>query len=140
MGYSTKFQGHFNFDKPLTVPQFNQLKQFADEDHRNESGMPGYYCKWEPTEDGQGLEWNGQEKFYDYAEWLAYLITTFLIPWGITVNGEVPWQGEEVGDVGVLMVKNNEVSTQAYIPDNPIPICEICHFSYDIREPHLHKS
>jgi len=56
------------------------------------------------------LEWDRGEKFYDYAEWLKYLIDTFLTPWGIELSGEVTWQGEEVGDVGVLSANGKEVS------------------------------
>jgi hypothetical protein len=36
--------------------------------------------KWEPTEDGTAIKWNGLEKFYDSTEWMTYLIDTFLKP------------------------------------------------------------
>ena len=55
------------------------------------------------------LRWNGVEKFYDYAEWLDYLIAHFLAPWGYTLDGTVTWQGEELGDVGRLVVTRNDV-------------------------------
>jgi len=76
-------------------------------------GQPGLWCKWAPTEDGAGIEWNGMEKFYDYTEWLAYLIDHFLEPAGYVLNGEVEWQGEEPDDIGKLVVKDNQVSELA---------------------------
>jgi hypothetical protein len=45
-------------------------------------------------------------------EWLDYLIENFLEPWGIKVNGEVEWQGEERDDRGLIVVKDNEVTTK----------------------------
>jgi hypothetical protein len=73
------------------------------------STQPGLWCQWCPTEDGEGIEWDGVEKFYDYTEWLEYLINHFLKVWGYTLNGEVEWSGESGGDVGKIYVKNNVV-------------------------------
>lgn len=75
-------------------------------------GQPGLWCQWVPTEDGKGIEWDEGEKFYDYEEWLEYIIGHFLEPWGYTVTGEVEWSGDEQGDVGVLVVKSNVVTTR----------------------------
>lgn len=72
-------------------------------------GQPGLWLQWEPSEDGTSIVWNGSEKFYDYTDWLKYLIDNFLAPWGYTLNGEVEWQGEEPDDKGILGVKNNKV-------------------------------
>jgi hypothetical protein len=75
--------------------------------------QPGLWCQWVPNEAGTEIEWNGSEKFYNYKEWLEYIISNFLKPWGYTLNGKVEWQGEDSGDIGVLVVNNNEVSTEA---------------------------
>lgn len=76
------------------------------------SPQPGLWCKWVPTENLDGIEWNGVEKFYDYIEWLEYIIEHFLSPWGYKVNGKVTWHGEEAGDVGIIEVKNNQVKSK----------------------------
>jgi hypothetical protein len=76
------------------------------------TGQPGLWCQWVPTEDGTGIGWNGAEKFYNYVEWLDYLIKHFLKPWGLVLNGEVEWQGEDQGDVGKIIVKDNVVTTK----------------------------
>jgi hypothetical protein len=75
------------------------------------SGQPGLWCKWTPNEDGTGLVWDGAEKFYDYIEWLEYLIKHFLAPWGYVLNGRVDWQGEETADRGSIIVEQNRVET-----------------------------
>jgi len=74
------------------------------------STQPGLWCKWVPTIDGTGIQWSGVEKFYDYVEWLEYLIDNFLKPWGYTVSGEVKWRGEASDDIGTITVRDNEVS------------------------------
>lgn len=76
------------------------------------STQPGLWCEWEPNEAGDAIEWNGSEKFYDYVEWLQYLIKEVLAPRGYKLNGEVRWQGEEMHDCGVLTVQNNDISTR----------------------------
>lgn len=108
MGYTTAFDGRLELNKPLTVPDSNQLKEFSEE--RHESGeVPGYYCQWVPTDDGMGIEWDGSEKFYQYVEWLEYIIKHFLAPKGYELNGAIRYQGEEIGDVGRIEVKKNVV-------------------------------
>lgn len=72
--------------------------------------QPGLWCKWILTEDGTKLEWSGAEKFYDYVEWLQYLINNFFEPWGVKLSGEISWVGEDSNDKGKIIVSNNEIS------------------------------
>ena len=93
---------------------------WAGQDHDNNvinynrppSTQPGLWCQWIPTDDGCELVWDGGEKFYNYVEWLDYLIDKILAPRGYTLNGECQWFGEERDDVGVIIVKNNKVTTK----------------------------
>jgi hypothetical protein len=71
--------------------------------------QPGLWCQWVPTADGGGIKWNGTEKFYDYVEWLQYIINNFIEPWGYVLNGEVNWQGEREEDIGAIVVINNHI-------------------------------
>ena len=81
-------------------------------DHnRPPADQPGLWCQWVPNANGDAIEWDGVEKFYDYVEWLEYIIGHFLAPWGYKLNGEVEWEGEESGDVGKIVVIDNDVST-----------------------------
>jgi hypothetical protein len=74
--------------------------------------MPGIWCDWIPNKNGRLIEWNGGEKFYDYVEWLEYLIAEFFIPKGYILNGEVHYQGEEEGYLGFIDIKDNKVSVR----------------------------
>ena len=80
---------------------------------RNEpsSTQPGLWCQWEISSDRKYLQWNGGEKFYNYIEWLQYIIENFIKtdPNEYVLNGKVHWQGEDPEDKGILEVKNNEV-------------------------------
>jgi len=71
--------------------------------------QPGLWCQWAVNQKENILEWDGSEKFYNYVEWLEYLIKNFFEPWGYSLNGFVNWQGEDDGDTGTIVVKHNEV-------------------------------
>jgi len=75
-------------------------------------GQPGSWCQWVPTNDLTGIEWDGGEKFYEYVEWLTYLIENFLKPWGRVLSGEVEWEGEDRYDRGKIVVKDNVVTSK----------------------------
>jgi hypothetical protein len=77
------------------------------------AGQPGLWCQWELVDNGQYLTWDGGEKFYNYVEWLRYLIEHFFEPWGYKLNGEIEWQGEERDDMGLIKVENNIVTTKS---------------------------
>ena len=77
--------------------------------NRPPAGQPGLWCQWIPTANGGGIEWDGQEKFYKYVEWLQYLINHFLQPWGYELSGEVMWQGETASDRGQIIVEANTI-------------------------------
>lgn len=80
------------------------------------AGQPGLWCKWMITTKSENkelydavLEWNGHEKFYDYIEWLEYLILHFFEPWGYSLNGTTKWQGQREEDTGFILVEDNTV-------------------------------
>lgn len=75
------------------------------------STQPGLWCQWVLSEDGTKLEWDGSEKFYNYIEWLEYLIENFFKRWEIKLNGIVCWQGEEMSDRGEIEIEDNIVTT-----------------------------
>lgn len=70
--------------------------------------QPGLWCQWMIDDDGN-LVWDGGEKFYEYGEWLTYLIENFLAPSGYVCNGEIEFQGEDMNDFGTIHVKDNVV-------------------------------
>ncbi len=113
MGLQTDFYGRFAFDHPLAAEHQAILEEFAEEEHEPGEGddqPPNLYCQWKPTADGAWLEWDGVEKFYDYGEWLEYLISHFLKPWGYTLSGEVSYKGWTEGVAGTVSVEDNQVA------------------------------
>lgn len=111
MGYTTYFEGGFTFNKPVTVKLYNKINDFAEKRHDGEE-FPGYYCQWVIDSDYDGEEalvWDQNEKFYDYVEWLEYLIKNFFEPEGYVLNGSVEFNGEEPSDFGTIDVKDNVV-------------------------------
>lgn len=72
-------------------------------------GVPGLWCGWTVDDKGH-IAWDGAEKFYEYVAWLEFLISTYLKPWGYTLNGTIDYQGEDDEDFGRIIVVDNEVT------------------------------
>lgn len=75
--------------------------------NRSPRTQPGLWCQWTPTSDNQGIEWDGDEKFYAYVEWLRYIIVNFLAPKNYVLNGQVSYHGDDATDSGIIVVKDN---------------------------------
>lgn len=75
--------------------------------------QPGLWCQWVPDDEGTYLQWDGNEKFYNYVEWIEYIVDKILAPNRYKVNGEVKWQGEDMDDRGKIIVVDNVITTQA---------------------------
>lgn len=115
-------------DKDASVIDYNEvpghipygLENFMEgwdlNQERIQKGLcqPGLWCGWEfVEEDGLlFLQWDGGEKFYNYVEWLIYLISRFFEPWGIKLKGKIQWQGEDPADRGIIIVADNVVVTK----------------------------
>ena len=75
--------------------------------------QPNLWCAWCLAGDNQGIVWDGGEKFYDYVEWLQYIRDSILTPRGYTLeSGNIEWQGEEMGDRGLITAKDNKIFVQ----------------------------
>lgn len=136
MGYNTYFNGVFDFDRSLSDKELSELGTFVENRHDGD-GFPSIWCDWMTDETGACLMHNGSEKFYNYVEWLEYLITYFFNPWGVDLNGEVFWSGDQLGDMGFIRVKNNVITTItncAITPDGQMLPIEIDLIAKDILE------
>lgn len=140
MGYTTEFSGSFKVTPPLTKDDREFLTKFSETRHMKRKGMPdsmgeegefyvgddeelnvvdhdnppaiqpGLWCKWIPSDDGKEIVWNGGEKFYNYIEWIKYLIQRILTPRGYTLNGVITWDGEDDIDRGIIKIMDNRVT------------------------------
>lgn len=108
MGYTTDFVGRFKIRPALDAAQVAHLGEFSDTRQEGDE-KPGLWCQWVPTDDGAALEWDGNERFYEYTPWLRRLLDDFLVPWGRTLHGAVEWQGEESDDRGVIYAEGAAV-------------------------------
>ena len=114
--------GKFTLEPPLAPEHKQFLEEFSCIQHDG-TETPSRYCQWVPTPDGAGLTWDGLEKFWDYEEWLVYLVEHYLKPWGYSLSGEVRWQGDfnSGRGGGILYALNNQIEV---VPDriiNPGP-------------------
>ena len=85
--------------------------KFNDEsivDYNSSCPQPGLWCQW-IINDNDELVWDEGEKFYNYVDWLNYLISHFFRPSGYILNGAVDYQGEDPSDFGRIVVVDNEV-------------------------------
>lgn len=165
MGYTTDFMGEVEVKPPLNRAEVEYLAKFAEsrrverkqgpyyaepgEDFGQSgegiinsgnppAGQPGLWCQWVASEDGKTIGWDGGEKFYESAEWMAYIIDHFLKP-GCRVqallatpnaneepdpveeqfaeftfdhvcNGNIEAQGEDYDDQWIITVTDNKVT------------------------------
>lgn len=106
MGYTTDLYGEFKIHPALSKEHVREL-QAEEKNFSKDEQPPDSYCQWVVNDAGTRLEWDGNEKFYLYVEWLDYLIHFFFQPRGYKLNGEVEWYGEDHLDLGKIVVVNN---------------------------------
>lgn len=97
--FFTGGSGDFGQDRDVSILDYNDPP----------STQPGLWCKWVVTKNREEIEWDGNEKFYHYLDWLEYIVSNFLIPWGCVLNGKVRWRGEDFDDSGTIIVTDNVV-------------------------------
>lgn len=111
------FNGELGIDGEYFVGGVGVMGQDCDgsvvNGNRPAFTQPGLWCQWIVTKGGRFLEWDGGEKFYNYMEWLDYLVCEFFHPLGYVLNGSVEWQGEDYDDFGTIVVTNNVVTAEA---------------------------
>lgn len=108
------FAGNLGEDGEYFIGGLGFYGQDHDDSVLNINGpartQPGLWCHWVIGGDNDELMWDKSEKFYDYIEWLKYMIDDFFEPLGYTLNGDISWEGEEPDDFGNIHVENNVVN------------------------------
>ena len=73
------------------------------------STQPGLWCQWYYYKENNTIEWDKGEKFYNYIEWIQYIIKKILVPRKYAINGEIEWVGDEDNDKGIIKIYNNDI-------------------------------
>ena len=74
--------------------------------------QPGLWLQWiivENDDDLYTLQWDENEKFYYYIEWLEYLIEKIFKPNNVSIFGSVDYRGEEWDDNGTITISDHKV-------------------------------
>lgn len=109
MGYNTKFSGALKLSRALALTEAAVILE-ANEDPDTITGPhPSSYMQWVPSETLDHIVYDGNEKFYNYVEWLQWLLD-HLITFGVTANGTLYWSGEDVDDTGTIEVVESVVT------------------------------
>lgn len=87
-------------------------------------GQPSLWCQWIYQEkDGQAtICWDEGEKFYEYVEWIQYIIKSILAPKEYILNGDVQFQGDSPRDKGIIRIQDNVVSLMKTKPVKKKPV------------------
>ena len=110
MGYTTDFSGKFTLSKEPSENIQKKLQTWWD-GNCQDAPIRGY-CQWVLSDNNKTiLEWDQNEKFYNYIDWLKEVIK-LLESENIKVSGQVFWSGESMGDMGMIEVIDNKVSTK----------------------------
>lgn len=129
MGYDTWFNGELDLTPALSQAQITELKDFEEPEY-----IPGTderfwtACHWVPNTDGTSIVWDGTQRFYDYYEWIKYIIEKFLVPWGIKCDGVVSCNGDDMFDFSKIVADDNKVArVWAFkeCDENPY-VCDFC--------------
>jgi len=100
MGYHIYFIGTLKTNSPISNETYNYLL---------ENDIINKDYAWDFEKDMQTLVFQDCEKFGDYESWILELIEALKI-YGHTISGKIKFQGEEVGDVGVIDVTPEKVN------------------------------
>lgn len=110
MGYTTEFTGHLVLSALPPAEVIVALRNLeGDDGSKRTDGAPTSYCHWQLTRDCMGIEWDGGEKFYDYVEWLQFIVDKILAPAGLTLSGQLEFDGEDSKDNGTISVVDGKV-------------------------------
>lgn len=159
MGYTTDFTGEVTVEPPLNADEVSFLKDFNNTRHMHrvrgplyapgdlgagkdldvieinspDPSQPGLWCQWVSNDEGTAIEWDQNEKFYNAAAWMTYLIDNLLSESGReyvqkhhsgdarldsftfdhVVNGEIEAQGEDSSDHWKLIVTDNVLTIKS---------------------------
>lgn len=124
MGYQTQFKGAVKFTRELTARELAYLKGmfWLDEDDFEKGGyiVPAerpHYIQYELTEDFDGIQWDGSEKFYKAVEAMNFIIVNMKAKFpDFGLTGRMTAQGEEFDDRWELVIGEDGMAHEVRTP------------------------
>ena len=102
-------EGEFYYDKN----DFHTCGQTEDDSiidyNLPPSDQPSLWCQWVYDPKSNVIKWDQNEKFYNYVDWIKYIIDKILKPNNFSLTGVVKWVGQDIFDKGEIRIKNNTV-------------------------------
>lgn len=129
MGYDTYHSGDYSLNKEPNeiVKKFFETYDLKNADIENDPNCDLWSLS-RFTEGGSTkwcIEREECTRHSEAADGLQFIIDHVLIPNGLVINGVVYWSGEESGDLGKVVVRNNKITIYyahiIYKDDNGIP-------------------
>lgn len=143
MGYETKFKGVIKFTKELSASELAYLKgMFWLDDGDMKKGdyiLPAelpHYIQYELTEDFDGIQWDGSEKFYKAVEAMNFIILNMKAKFpDFGVTGSMTAQGEDFDDRWELVIKDDGMAHEVKTPPaGTVITCPSCEKKFVIEE------
>ena len=104
------FDGEFYFDEnDIETGGQNETCDIVNYNLPPEN-QPSLWCQWIYNPEENTIEWDLNEKFYEYEDWIKYLVAFVFEPRGYSLTGKVYWCGERNNDMGKIIIKNNNIS------------------------------
>jgi hypothetical protein len=101
--------GEFYYNEEDFINYRENIDNTIIDMNESPSRQPSLWCQWYYSRNTNSIKWDGDEKFYNYVEWIEYIIEFILVPRKYKLSGMVLWQGEEEGDKGYINIINNKV-------------------------------
>ena len=118
MAITTDFIGHVGIEPALDSDQIERLAALRAA--AGDKGQPQLPCGWVSCGDGCCLTHAGDEKCGDPADWLRYLIGSFLKPRGLRAEGLVVGCRQDTKELFAIQVRANRVTERVLWP-RPAP-------------------
>lgn len=120
MGYNTSFEGKIVLSRDMTLDEDEWLDDILSYGEKLDGPFFHGYLALEFSYRTNSFTWDGSEKSYDMQDQLKQLIHLLKIhptAHDIVLNGSFLAQGEEIGDIWRLDVKENEVTRTNVLTD-----------------------
>ncbi len=108
MGYYTYFNGKFTLGTEAPQDVVDHVNQIENGQFET-TGSPDSHSGWFMP-DASTLMMRDGGKYYDYTDWLRWLVDIIFKPFELTMVGEIEWDGEEPGDIGKIRIDGYDVT------------------------------